>query len=210
MNWWNGLSLLGSMAVMAPAGIAIAVWLAGGNSWRLALQWCLLFGAGMALVVLTKVAFMGWGVGVESIEFAGISGHAMRAAAVLPVAFFIILCGGRDGWRQAGAALGVALAVLISISRVRVGAHSVSEAVSGTLLGLLVAALFIHQVGRAHEPAVSRVLVALSLAALLFTPNVEPVPTEQWMRQLALYLSGHDRAFERSDWKLAQRHPLLR
>jgi membrane-associated phospholipid phosphatase len=210
MNWWHGLSLMGSMAVMAPAGVAIAVWLAGGNSWRLALQWCLLFGAGMALVVISKVAFIGWGLGVRSVDFAGFSGHAMRAAAILPVAFYVILNGSRAGLREAGVAAGVALAVLVSISRVQVRDHSVSESLTGTVLGLLVAALFIRQVGAAREPVVSRALVALSLCALLFAPNIEPIPTERWITKVALYLSGNDRPFERSQWKLAQRHPLFR
>ncbi|MFM9437522.1 membrane-associated phospholipid phosphatase [Janthinobacterium sp. CG_23.3] len=196
--------------MMAPAGIAIAVWLAGGNSWRLALQWCLLFGAGMALVVASKVAFIGWGIGISAIEFAGFSGHAMRAGAVLPVALFVILSGAAPVPRYAGAAVGVLLAVLVSISRVQVHAHSASESITGTVLGLLVAALFIRQAGATREPVVSRLLVALSMCALLWTPNVEPLPTEQWMTRLALHLSGHERPFERSHWKLAQRHPLLR
>ncbi|WP_317202156.1 phosphatase PAP2 family protein [Janthinobacterium sp.] len=198
------------MAVMAPAGLAIAVWLACGKSWRLALQWCVLFGAGMALVVLTKVAFIGWGIGVRSVEFAGISGHAMRSAAIFPVLCFLLLKNVHPDWRRAGVCAGVALAVLISIARVKGHAHSSSEAISGTLLGLLVAGAFIWQMAAVRELFVSRTLVALSLCGLLLTPAAEPVPTEQWMTQLALYLSGHERPFQRSDWKVAERHPLLR
>ena len=209
-NFWHNISLIGSMAVMAPAGLAIAVWLACGKSWRLAWRWSVLFGVGMAVVVLTKVAFMGWGIGVASVEFAGISGHAMRSGAVFPVLFFMLLKNVRPDWRRAGVCAGVALAVLISVARVKGQQHSASEAISGTLLGLLVAGIFIWQMAGARELFISRTLVALSLCALLLTPAAEPVPTEQWMTQLALYLSGHERAFQRSDWSMAERRPLLR
>ncbi|HAT33935.1 MAG TPA: membrane-associated phospholipid phosphatase [Janthinobacterium sp.] len=198
------------MAVMAPTGVAIALWLAAGKCWRLALNWCLLFGGGMAVVVLTKVAFIGWGIGVSSVELAGFSGHAMRAAAIFPVAFFVLLKNAGPRARVAGVAAGVVLAVLIAIARVVVHAHSVSEVVTGCLLGLAVAFAFIWHARAVREVVVSRVLIALSLCGLLFTPTVEPVPTEQWMQQLALYLSGHERPFQRGDWKVTQRPPSFR
>jgi len=215
MMWWRDLSLMGSLVVTGPIGIAIAVWLLAGQSWRLTLSWCLLFGAGMAVVVLTKVAFIGWGVGVESIEFSGISGHAMRAAAVFPVAFYLAFrrAGPRAGlW---GALAGVAVALLISISRIQVEAHSVSEAVTGTVLGLMVAAAFIWHASTEHHLAIGRVLLALCIPVLLIAPRVDPAPTEQWMTQLALLLSGHDEPFTRRQWhtppparNTAQRAPI--
>jgi membrane-associated phospholipid phosphatase len=215
MMWWRDLSVMGSLAVTGPIGIAIAVWLLAGQSWRLTLSWCLLFGVGMAVVVLTKVAFIGWGIGVEAIEFSGISGHAMRSAAVFPVAFYLGFrrCGPQA--RLGGTLAGVAVAVLISISRVYVQAHSVSEAVTGTALGLLVAAAFIWHASTEHHLAISRVLLALCIPILLIAPRVEPAPTESWMTALALLVSGHDAPFTRRQWHLppparnmAQRSPI--
>lgn len=210
--FWHVLSVLGSMAVTGPLGVAIAIWLLAGKSWRLTLAWCGLFGAGMALVVATKVAFIGWGVGVASLEFAGISGHAMRAAAVFPVALFLAL---RPLGRSAapgywGLAAGVALALLIAASRLAVQAHSASEAVSGCLLGLAVAAAFIWHASTEDHMALSRILVALCIPVLLAAPRVEPVPTERWMQQLALFLSGHDRPYERNLWRDPVRRNLVR
>lgn len=208
MTLWQFLSVMGSLAVTGPIGVAIAVWLLAGKSWRLTLSWCVLFGAGMALVVLTKVAFIGWGVGVASVEFAGFSGHAMRAAAVFPVAFYLAFR--RAGPQQRWLALlaGVLVAVLIAMARVYVLAHSVSEAVTGCLLGLAVAALFIWQASTENHLALSRVLVALCIPVLLVAPRVEPVPTELWMTQLALYLSGHDRPYTRNNWRVPPRSAL--
>ena len=85
MSWWEGLSIVGSTAVTVPLSIAIAAWLLAGRSWRLSLSWCLLFGGAMLLVVLTKMAYIGWGIGIEEVQFGGLSGHAMRACAVYPV-----------------------------------------------------------------------------------------------------------------------------
>lgn len=214
MWWWHSLSVAGSLAVTGPIGVAIAVWLLAGKSWRLTASWCLLFGMGMALVVATKVAFIGWGLGLESVEFAGISGHAMRASAVFPVAFFLALRSSGQTARRLALAAGVALAVLISVSRVYVLAHSVSEAVSGCLLGLIIAAAFVlHAAGERHL-ALSRVLVALCIPVMLIAPRVDPVPTEQWMTQLALFLSGRERPYTRGDWgqalQLRQQHQALR
>lgn len=204
-NWWSAISLVGSMAVMAPAGIAVAGWLIAGNWLRLALHWCLLFGGGMLLVVASKVAFLGWGIGVASVGFAGFSGHAMRGAAVLPVVLYVLLKNASAPARRAGVFAGCVGAVLIAVSRVVVRAHTVSEAVTGCLLGLLVAWLFIGRARASRELVVNRPLVALSLCLLLLTPKIEPLPTEQWMVTLSLLLSGHERAFTRSDWQLADR-----
>jgi membrane-associated phospholipid phosphatase len=204
MFFWQYFSLIGSLAVTGPIGIAIAVWLLVGKSWRLSLSWCLLFCGGMALVVLTKMAFYGWGVGVESVDFAGFSGHSMRSGAVYPVAFFLAFRNVRGAARYWALAGGVLLAVLIAMSRVVVHAHSVSEAVTGCLLGLLVAGLFVWHVSTEGHLVVSRVLVALCMPLLLVTPQhgeSELFYAEGWIARLALLLSGHDRPFTRQQWR---------
>lgn len=201
MIWWHWLSVAGSLAVTGPIGIAIAVWLLAGKSWRLTAIWAFLFGAGMALVVITKMAFVGWGIGVASLEFAGFSGHAMRAAAVFPVAGFLAFRSSPPSARWLATALGVLFSVLVAISRVHVQAHSVSEAVTGCLLGLVVAALFIWYASTEHHMALSRVLVALCIPILLVAPRVEPIPAEAWITQVALYLSGRDEPYTRAIWR---------
>ncbi|TFW27817.1 phosphatase PAP2 family protein [Duganella callida] len=200
MMWWHWLSVIGSLAVTGPIGLAIVAWLLAGKSWRLTVIWLALFGAGMALVVATKMAFVGWGIGIASVEFAGISGHAMRAAAVFPVAGYLAMRSSALWLRQLGIALGVVLAVLIAISRVYVHAHSSSESISGCLLGLAVAAAFIWYASTEHHWALSRVLVALCLPIFLLAPRVEPIPAEAWITKAALYLSGREQPYTRAMW----------
>lgn len=201
MMWWHWLSVIGSLAVTGPIGVAIVVWLLAGKSWRLTAIWLALFGAGMALVVVTKMAFIGWGIGVASVEFAGFSGHAMRAAAVFPVAGFLATRSSSQLLHWIGTAIGVLLAVLIAVSRVYVRAHSVSEAVTGCLLGLVVAAVFIWYASTENHMALSRLLVLLCIPVLLVAPQVEPIPAEQWITKAALYLSGRDQPFTRQMWR---------
>jgi membrane-associated phospholipid phosphatase len=200
MIWWHWLSVVGSLAVTGPIGVAIVLWLLAGKSWRLTAIWLCLFGAGMALVVITKMAFMGWGIGVASVEFAGFSGHAMRAAAIYPVVGFLVTRSAPQWGQQLGTVAGVLLAVAISISRVYVGAHSDSEAITGCLLGLMVAAAFIWYASSAQHLAMGRVLVMLCLPIMLVAPRARPIPAELWITKAALYLSGRDQPYTRAIW----------
>jgi len=206
MNWWNAVSFTADMSVLGPAGVAIAVWLLVSRQWRLVLGWSLWYGGGMLLVVLSKLAFIGWGLGSAEFDFTGFSGHAMRAGAVFPVLMYVVLQRAPRSWRLAGVLFGVAYAVLVAISRVVVHAHSVSEAVSGCVLGLAMAFGFMWQARGAVNFAVSHALALASLAIMvLITFKAEPMPTEDWLQKIALHLSGHERIFSRADWKLAGR-----
>jgi membrane-associated phospholipid phosphatase len=197
---WTALSALGSMSVTGPLGIAVAVWLLAGRTWRLSLSWCLLFGIGMLLVVATKVAWYGWGIGIPEWKFAGLSGHAMRACAVYPVVFYLMFLKARPAVRHAALAVGVLLAGLISLSRVPVFAHSMSEVLLGGAVGLAVAAAFIAT-ARSEQPAVvGRILVALCLPLVAVMPFTKPVPAEQWVREVAMHLSGNEPV--QYKWKL--------
>ncbi|WP_371865079.1 phosphatase PAP2 family protein [Duganella aquatilis] len=183
-----------------PIGVAIVVWLMAGKSWRLAAIWVGLYGVGMALVVITKMAFMGWGIGVQSVDFAGFSGHAMRASAVFPVAGFLITRSSPPWAQILGSTAGVLLAVLISLSRIYTQSHSPSEAWTGCLLGLIVAGAFIWYASGEHHLALSRILALLCVPIFLMMPHVQPVPAEQWIAKAALYLSGRDHPYTRAMW----------
>lgn len=199
-SWWSALSALGGIEVTGPLGMAIAVWLVAGRSWRLSLAWCLLYGAGMTLVVLTKLAYMGWGIGIPQIKFAGLSGHAMRACAVFPVVFYLAFRRLGSPARRVALAAGIALALLVSFSRVPLQAHSWSEVVLGGIVGFAVAAGFIWQARSEHPAAVGRVLLALCIPPLLVVPATEPVYTEGMLKKLAVGLAGREPAVERA-WR---------
>jgi membrane-associated phospholipid phosphatase len=222
MVWWSHLSALGGLNVTALLALAIAAWLVGARCWRLALAWCLLFGAALLIAAASQMAFLGWGIGVRTLEFTGFSGHATRAAAVFPVALFLLLerrglrredrrqatrAAGQD--RRDGARLRVAmlagalLAVAVAVARVKVGAHSPSEAAAGCLLGLACAGLFIARTRSAGDRSPQPLLLGL-LAATVLLPRADPVNSHQWLTAAALKLSGSDRVWLRDGWQPAQ------
>jgi len=204
MTGWFFLSSLGGLNVTGPLALCIAAWLAGAASWRHASMWCLLFGAALALAAGSQVAFIGWGVGVESLGFTGFSGHAIRAAAVFPVALFLLF--GRAGGRMQQAMMfaGVLLAAGVAVARVKVGAHTPSEAVTGCLLGLITATLFISRVRTFSNYSTSPLLVGI-LAAAVVLPTIGTVHSHQLLTATALKLSGHDRVYMRKDWRPASK-----
>ncbi len=205
MQWWYVVTHTGGLSVTAPAALAIAAWLAAGHCWRLALHWCVLFAGAMLLVVASKVAFFGWGIGIESIGFTGFSGHAARAAAVFPVACYILLQARSKALLDAGVMAGVLCAALVAISRVVLHAHPVSEAALGFSLGLCVALLFIRRAQNAPRRVLRPWLVGVSLLVLAGSSNAEPAmgQTEPWMVGLALRLSGHPTPYDRRTWAMA-------
>lgn len=185
---------------MAPAGMAITAWLALNRAWKLVMWWILLFIGGMGLVVATKIAFVGWGIGIRSLNFTGFSGHAMRATAVAPVFFYMLLEKNSRPYKIAGIITGLAFGVLISYSRLVVHAHSVSEAVTGCLLGGAIALVFIGIIDQC-KLELNRWVIVMSIAVLLASPSIPPAPTQRWITVTALYLSGHSSPYTRANWR---------
>lgn len=203
MDWWSHISELGGLAATLTIAIASAGWLVGARCWRLALAWCALFGGALLLAVASQVAFIGWGIGVQRLDFTGFSGHATRAAAVYPVAAFLLLERRRPLRRALGVAAGVVLAAAVALARIKVGAHSSSEALTGWMLGLATAALFMARARSNRRASRKPLLVAGLLLGVLLLPRAEPASTHQWVTAAALKLSGHDRPWLRWGWKPA-------
>jgi membrane-associated phospholipid phosphatase len=175
---------------MAPVALAIAVWLFASRAWRGALAWLSLFGTAAVFVFCTKVAYAGWCVGVQELDFTGVSGHSMNATSVLTVAGYFI--GSRTSKAAAviSGLLGYCTGVVVGISRLMLGVHSLSEVVVGCALGGAVALLAIRII-RGHPSLVVAPLVfAFTVLTLVFTLHGERAPSEKLTVKVALYLSG--------------------
>lgn len=191
---WPWVTRLGEAQVLLPLAVAAAGWLGWQGQARLAWRWMGALAAAILLTTVSKLAFIGWGVGSAQWDFTGVSGHAMFASATLPLLAWTAL----RGHRLAGAA-GVVIAGLVACSRVEVGAHSVSEAVIGFALGS--AATLVAVSG----PALVRLRVPVwvpvgVLAGLLLAPlAAHPLPTHDWVTRLSLQLSGRTHPYTRHD-----------
>ncbi|MBP0592113.1 phosphatase PAP2 family protein [Paraburkholderia sp. LEh10] len=201
---WYLITNFGGAGLTLPLAFAIALWLAFGYSWRLATSWLFLLGVAVALVTATKVAFLGWGVGVRVWDFTGLSGHAMLATAVFPVATFLVLLPAPPAVRIAGVTLALLCGAVVGFSRVVIEAHSPSEAITGCIVGALTALVFIRIAWSATPGRLPIVPVALSLLGITFGLHNVHVPTHRWVTHLALKVSGHDRPFVRARWKASR------
>jgi membrane-associated phospholipid phosphatase len=201
---WTTITGIGDLAIMAPAALAIMLWLVLAGENRLAFLWSALFALGMALVVATKMAFIGWGIGIRSLDFTGMSGHAMRVAAVIPVLFYLVLQKSSAAARMCAVLLGFAIAALIAISRMAVNAHSASEVVSGYLLGVVVSAGFILHASSLRHTVLTRNRMALTMIVLLVASCAGPAPTQHWLTEASLYLSGQEKPFMRTGWEFSR------
>ena len=82
MNW-QLISFFGDSTVLLPNSAALFIVLMLCKTSRLlAWQWSLLFGITGAIVCASKLAFMGWGLGIRELDYTGFSG----LLAYLPVA----------------------------------------------------------------------------------------------------------------------------
>lgn len=189
---WAAFTKLADSNFTMPVAALLAVWLAGARAWKPFFQWSFLFGAGILLVVASKIAYIGWGAGIPALDFTGISGHAMRATAIAPALMAMLLQKKTRQLQQIGLLAGLAFGIAISISRLAIHVHSVSEVVSGCLLGAAVGLGFAWLI-RNRPIVLDRKLLVIGVIALLPVLSLKPAPTDSWMESVAYYLSGKER-----------------
>ena len=226
-TFWHQLTRLGEAQLLLPALLLATVWLArrpGGG--RLAVLWLAATATAALLTTATKVAFIGYGVGYAPLDFTGISGHAMFAAAVLPP--LVLLAGSAGAVAGVGTGVGTGamagtgagdaaqrrrllvagylLAGAVAVSRVMVGAHSWSEVVAGAALGALSSGMVLAS-NRMPAVRLARwlpvVLVAWGLVAVAAAP---PSTTHDLVTRLALAQSGRTQPYHR--WEMQREYRL--
>ena len=204
--FWPLVTRLGELQVLLPAVLLAVLSLAlRRETRRMAVTWLALVAGAVALTLASKLAFMGWGLGWSRMNFTGVSGHAMLAAALLPVLLVALVPTGSSLARGCALGLGAALALLVGASRMALGAHSPSEVVAGLVLGGVVTALVLTTSRRAAgQPQRAWVLPVAALVAvglwLTLSPAYAPrVDTHGLVTQLSLQLSGRSTPWSRAD-----------
>ncbi|MNM77548.1 PAP2 superfamily protein [compost metagenome] len=199
MNFWEGLSSLGDSRVLLPLSAVLLLSLAAPQrpmKWR----WAITIAAVALLTLTSKIAFMGWGVGIASLDFTGISGHAAMSSTIYPTALWMLACG-RSQRPWAWALAGVGLALAIAVSRLPLRAHSVSEIVAGLILGLLATLAVLRSQGfRAGARIIRNSSAALAITIAAAVPLLlADLHTHDLVKSLATALSGRERALDRYD-----------
>lgn len=160
-------------AVILPLLAVTAVILLLQRRWHLAFAWSLAIAAVLGTLLVLKVACSacGWLVpafGPTELDLHSPSGHA-AASAVTYGALVALLAGVRPGLPSRALALTTALAVaiLIGLTRLQLGAHSLAEVLLGASVGIAGAAAFVYFAGA--DPAGSRNRSVLFGAVLVVT-----------------------------------------
>lgn len=205
--FWHPLTRLGEAQLLLPALLLAVLWLSrrpGGG--RLAGVWLAATAAAALLTTATKVAFIGYGIGYAPLDFTGISGHAMFAAAVLPP--LVLLAGGAGGVGQRRRLLiaGYGLAGAVAVSRVMVGAHSWSEVVAGAALGALCSGGALASARMPVARLARWVPAALAAWGLVAVAAAPPSRTHDLVTRLALAQSGRAQPYQR--WEMLRAHRL--
>ncbi|WP_019573095.1 phosphatase PAP2 family protein [Curvibacter lanceolatus] len=197
---WESITSLGSAGLMLPVWLLtwLGVWLARE---RLAAGvWLVTLGGAVALTLISKTLFIGWGIGIAAWDFTGFSGHTLLATSVFPILCSLLLAPQHRQWRWLTAALGLGVAALVAFSRVVLGAHSVSEVVLAWLLGSVVCVCTLLALGRVKP--FPRLAGLLPLALLLLAGRAAPhLPTHEWEVRIALKLSGAERPYTREQFQ---------
>ena len=197
------------MQMLLPAALAgILILLQKQTTKSLAIGWLVCLALATLVTTVSKVAFIGWGIGIPEIDFTGISGHTMLAAAIYPLLFSLLLSQLAPQYQKLAVAAGFVLALLVGQSRLAIDVHSVSEVLAGWLLGgaVSLSVLAKNSLPRAVASWLMVVIFCGFFAvSLLNTPQVTP---HSWVTQLALKLSGATEPNTRANVKKLQLSPL--
>ncbi len=198
---WHLITRLGEAQILLPAMLAALLWLLlVARAARVARWWLFSTAVAALLTTATKVAFFGYEVGYAPWDYTGISGHAMFAAAVLPVLTTLLAGGSAPRWRALGVVCGYGLALLIAYSRILVNAHSVSESLTGLALGSLASALTLTRLPLPNQRPHVWLGAGLALWMLVLPFGAPPSPTHNWVIKLSMAVSERAAPYQR--WQM--------
>lgn len=200
MNW-HFLTFFGDSMLLLPcAAIVFIILLLSPTSRKPTWQWMLLFGGVGAVVCVSKLAFMGWGIGSRHWDFTGFSGHSALSASIWPVLLWL-LCGRFSSpVRRTAVIVGYLLAAVVGYSRLVIHAHSTSEVITGLALGFIVSSTFLMLQRGTLPPRLSYRKIAVTLALPLVLINSgTAAPTLGLLERIAVTIAPVEKPFVRAD-----------
>ncbi|WP_413507638.1 phosphatase PAP2 family protein [Serratia proteamaculans] len=198
---WYFLTFFGDSMLLLPCSLILFAVLVAPRATRTAgWQWALIFGCAGGVVCVSKLAFMGWGIGIKSYDFTGFSGHSALAASIWPVLLWTLTGRFSHAVRSMALVVGLVLPLNIGLSRLAIHVHSPSEVVSGLILGYLASTLFLWLQRGKPRPYLSapQIVVALALPMVLMGFR-QPAPTQGLLEHIATVLAQIERPYTRAD-----------
>lgn len=198
---WKSLTYFGDSMLLIPTAVIIALLLPWkSDNQRAVWYWLVAFGLAGFLVSLSKILFLGFGIGSARFNFTGFSGHSAMSATLWPVMFWLLSGRWPGFWRTAAIGVGYFIPLLVGYSRLAIHAHSKSEVASGLLLGFTLSTLFLISQRRTALKGFSWPQVgAALLLPLLLIGHGRIATTQQFLARFSADLAGLERPFTRAD-----------
>jgi membrane-associated phospholipid phosphatase len=176
----------GSPALLLPLALLMfaRLWYRAGL--RLAMVWLLALAAGTGLVGLLKIYFSACGLSPAQVHSP--SGHACFSTLVYGGLMVFVCAGASLRRRVAASALGVAWIGLIGYSRVAVGAHTMSEVISGTVIGGLALTAFATIYMRSRPPRASLLLPLIGTVLIIAPLHGHQLVIEPLLQRIGSWL----------------------
>lgn len=195
------LTYLGDSMLLIPTAVIMAILITWKNSDRRAVCfWGLAFSSAGVIVSLSKIAFMGFGIGSARFNFTGLSGHSAMSATLWPVMLWLLSCRLNHVLRMVCIAVGYLIPLMVGVSRLMLNYHTTSEVLSGLILGFTLSSAFLISQRRSTFKAFSigQVAIALLLPLLLLGYG-KTATTQQFLQHLSVHIAGIDHAWTRAD-----------
>lgn len=195
------LTYFGDSMLLLPTAVIIALLLRWKNDDKRAVWfWLLAFGCAGLVVSLSKIAFLGFGIGSVRFNFTGFSGHSAMSATLWPVMFWLLSGRLSSLWRRALLIAGYLIPVIVGISRLELNAHSLSEVIAGLVLGFTLSTAFLlsQRTVRPKGFSLAQLCIALLIPVLLFS-NGRVATTQQFLQKLSANIAGIEHPWTRAD-----------
>jgi membrane-associated phospholipid phosphatase len=201
---WHILHILtyfGDSMLLIPTAVIMAILITWKNSDRRAVwYWALAFCAAGAIVSLSKIAFLGYGIGSARFNFTGFSGHSAMSATLWPVMLWLLSGRLKPAWRTCAVVVGYLIPLMVGASRLVLNYHSTSEVVAGLILGFTLSTAFLVSQRRSELQGFSATQLCIALLLpLLLMSHGRLATTQQFLQRFSVQLSGIDHAWTRAE-----------
>ncbi|AFP84416.1 phosphatase PAP2 family protein [secondary endosymbiont of Ctenarytaina eucalypti] len=200
---WHWVTFFGDSMLLLPcAGVIMVMLLLKADTRQSCWQWLMLFSLTGATVVVSKLAFMGWGIGSSTYDFTGFSGHSALSASIWPIILWILFRRARPIPRISMVVIGYLLAMIIGLSRVIIQAHSASEILSGLALGYVMSTRFLlmqHAQNASLCSLTNSQIAVILILSLLLVVQGKKAPTQNLLEKIALNVAPVKKVYTRND-----------
>ena len=149
---------------------------------------------------LSKILFLGFGIGSARFNFTGFSGHSAMSATLWPVMLWLVSGRWPNPLRLLAIGVGYLIPLMVGFSRLVIHAHSASEVATGLLLGFTLSSAFLLSQRRTALKGFSWPQVgAAFLVPLLLMGHGRIATTQQFLERFSADLAGLEKPFTRAD-----------